>query len=385
MLLSPRRVGESLNEGFAAVAQFQRPAAAAGRPAHDFLTLPDVSADVTIRGKLRYQTPEGVATLVRAQFDAGPLRARDVNAPTSAGDAYAQALYKWLGRQHLPFRFLNLKFSLLDADSVLSEISHQYEANSFTADASLYLAVSSDGEGIYEVCAHAEKLSRAHPQLMATALRLIEEASWRSAWIRTPSELLSHFAHFHWEGDETVADSETMECLIDRYGDDQETLQNYLPSVAREQLVPPALRLAQSGRRRRMGRRDYGLDPATLESLTRRQGVTRLCHELIHLRDLIRRARGRPLFNYSYRANPVYSAAALVWENDNRIQQLFDDLYDYDWNGGEATMHLGFIPIAQDAPAIRRQYADWQLAFQTMASIDRVIGHITNGTELEQS
>ncbi len=102
-----------------------------------------------------------------------------------------------------------------------------------------------------------------------------------------------------------------------------------------------------------------------------------MCRELIGLRDLVRRGRERPLFDYAYRGNPVYSAAALVWRNDDRIQALFDDIYTFDWEGGEATMHMGFIPIAQKASAIRRQYADWQLALQTLASIDRVLGHLT--------
>ncbi len=382
MLLSPRQTSGGVDGGVAAIPQFQRLAAAADRPAHGFLTLPEVSADVAVRGKVRFHTPEAVTALARAHFDTGALRARDVKAPTGVGDAYAQALFKWFGRQHRPFNYLNLKFSLLDADAIREEIAHQYEARSFTGDAPLYLAVSSEGEGIFELRAHAEKLTRAHPQLLATALRLIEAASWRTAWIRTPSELLSHFAHFYWEGDETESDADSLEWLKERFDEDQETMQRYLPSVVRAELVPAALRLTPTGRRRRRDRRDFGPDVATLESLTSRRGMARLCRELILLRNLISRARGRDLLNYGYDARPVYSAAVLVWENDERVQQLFDDIYQYEWDGGEATMHLGFIPIAQEPSAIRRQYADWQLALQTLTSIDRVLGHLTNSDPL---
>ena len=377
MLLSPRQTGDGVDAGVASISQFQRPTAAADRPAHGFLTLPEVSADVAVRGQVRFHTPEAVTALARAQFDAAPLRARDIKAPSGIADAYAQALFKWFGRQHRPFKYLNLTFSMMDADTGRSEISHQYEAESFTGDAPLYLAVSSDGEGIFELHARAEKFTRAHPQLLATALRLVQAASWQTTWMRTPSELLHHFSHFHWDGDEMASDDDALEHLTECHGGDSETLQDYLPSVVREELRPAVLCLPTKGAGRRPSRRSLGLDVATLEMLTCRRGVGRLCRELIRLRDLVRRGRERHLFDYAYRGNPVYSAAALVWQNDDRIQQLFDDIYTFDWEGGEASMHLGFIPIAQKASAIRRQYADWQLAIQTLASIDRVLGHLT--------
>jgi len=90
MLLSPRQTSGGVDGGVAAVPQFQRPAAAADRPANGFLTLPEVSADVAVRGKVRFHTPEAVTALARAHFDTGALRARDVKAPTGVGDAYAQ-------------------------------------------------------------------------------------------------------------------------------------------------------------------------------------------------------------------------------------------------------------------------------------------------------
>lgn len=367
MLLSPFQAGECVDAGAAPV---WWPAAAGHRIAHGVLTLPDVAAAVPFDADLSF-TQRSVSEVVLAQLRAGPLSARDVKAPSSPGNAYTQALYKWFGRQHRPFRFLNLSFGLYDAEAVMHEIQHQYDAADFDCAAPLYLSVSSDGEGIYSLKGRSARLLRHHPQLLAIALRIIRRAAGVTAWIRMPDELFSEFAHWYWEGDHTITDEEARGCLADRFGEDEEEIDAYLPSAVKPEMSPDLLGLLGKAR-------DDGRDRKILASLRTRPGAARLAGLLIALDELVRKARGRDLLKLSYFARPAYMACALIWEESERVSQVFDDIYELASNDGESTIHHGFIAIEQKPRAIRRQFADWQLALQILSLVDRVLGCITD-------
>lgn len=349
------------------------------RPASDFLTLPGLADTVPAVGRIQFHTPEAVRSLILQQFEHRRLAAKDVRSTGDAAEMFGQAFFAWARRHLGALRRLSLQIHVMDADSVRNAIQHQYDHDDFKGESPLYLALGSEGEPIYNLKPAADRLRRAHPLLLGTALHLVEAASFRTVWIRTPHELLSHFAAWYWDGDESTTDQEAKESLADRFGEDEAEIEEFLPSVVWEDFCPAKLGLWTEKKGTRQIRRRPGLSSADLKSIAAQPDgrAKRLCAELIRLQSLLRGHRAKQLFDRCYSANPVYAACGLVWDHTDRVAQMYDDIYEHESQTGEATTFFGFVPFATDAGAMRQQYADWAYGFEMLSCIDRVLCHIT--------
>ncbi|TDN59054.1 PRTRC system protein F [Paraburkholderia sp. BL10I2N1] len=348
-------------------------------PADGFLTLPDMSRCVPVTARLRWQEEREIVKLVESHFEAGPLRAADVPEFTGAGNAMARALFAWFKRQCGRQNRVRFRPVLLDINAVQEQIQYQYQydAREFTPTSPLYLGFETPEDYVYIVDG-AQTFQAAHPRLLQTALILINRAAGRTLRMRTPDDFLGMFAQWFWDGHESCTDEEAAEVLADRFGEDPEEFQAYLPSVVREELCPAHMEVGRYNPKRFSWMPFPALGIAKLRVLQRTHSgrVRRLCVELERLTLLLAKAGKRRLFDYAYTPETVYHATTVAAEEEH-LGDLLDTHYEYFNSGGDGSLFHGFIGLATSPDAIRKQYADLSLGLSILQQVDRVVALIT--------
>lgn len=378
MLFDPRPTGAEIA---LAGERWQPPriSPARHRPANGFLTLPGFDAGVMAEGVMQWGASPDLTGLVTAHFESGALRSRDVPSFQSAGEAFAHGFFGFVKRARSDWMRLGFDFALCDVESVLVQIQHQYDAQDFEATSPLYLGIEVQDEQLWELGERAHQLRRAHPRLLQSVLALINRASARTVWIRTPDEFLGMFAQWFWEGDPNSTDEEAAPVLQDRFGDDEDEIAHYLPSSVRPELCPDDMDVGEWSKESNRFVLRPALGVNALRRVRRFQTgwIRRLCLELERLTLLLRRAGSRSLFDYAFRPETVYPACSIICEDGGHIGSLLDSHYEYFNSGGDGSTFLGFIPLAQTPDDIRRQYADWALGLSILNCVDRVIALVT--------
>lgn len=378
MLFDPRSFVPDIDAGGPAWSPSGQHPTAGRRPAHGFLTLPDIPAGIPAKGRVSYGDEAEVVDLVLAQFDAGVLRARDVSDPTSAGDAFAQAIFAWIGARTPACQRLKYDLALIDRGAAMDQVMQFGWEDGL--DVPLYLAIELPGEEVYTIGeARAQAMRAAHPSLLYTARSLINAAGAKSLFLRTPDMLLDAFARWHWEYDATLADDESArEFLKENFGGDDPDIERYLPSVVRAELAPDDTlpRFAHvdpaSARLRELGRR-------SLRALARAHDdwLGELCAALADLQQLLSRAKGSAIADSQW-AEPAYSAAVIAYRPSDYVSEILDDHYECLNNSGDATMFQCFIPLATEAKAIRQQFQDLDSMLRIIGALDRVLTLISS-------
>jgi PRTRC genetic system protein F len=379
MFFDPSTTDQVVAGGSAACWQPPRAAATRRRSADDLLSLPQVCAQVPLTGTTKWRTGKESSALILAHFRYGPLRASDVRDPRDELDAFAQAFFAWVGRQKKPYARLTVRPLILDANAVDTTLEHVCLDSDFVAASPLYLGFHLPDENVFELKHHVEALRTAHPLLLRTVLRTIDRASYRTVMIRSPEWFLNEFASWFWDGDPESSDEDALELLKERFGEDEEDMAAYLPSVARPQLCPDDA-LTVSWRKNRW-RRMQMLSPTQVRALRPRlRGkVRKVCTELLKLSALMRKSRTNDLLRGEPALMPMFSACSFVMSGDEeRIGQIIDGTMESAYQSGDHTEFAALSPLSIKAADIRRQYADWSLAFQIMNHLDTLLSLVTS-------
>ncbi|MFL9911972.1 PRTRC system protein F [Paraburkholderia sp. RL17-337-BIB-A] len=378
MFFDPRPAGSEVAE---AGERWQpaRIAAARHRPPNDFLTLPAFDASVTTQAVMHWGASPSHAALVASHFDAGALRARDMDAFQSAGQALASGFAGFINRHQARWLRLNVNFVLCDVEAIREQIQYSCNSDEFEPTSSLYLGLEVGDERLYEFGARVHEMRLVHPRLVSTVMTLINRAAGRTVWVRTPDEFLGMFAQWFWDGDPTSSDEDVAKELSERFGDDKDETAHYLPSTVRPELCPSDMDVGAWSPTRRRFVLNHALGLASLRRLQRFHTgwVRRLCLELEELTLLLRRAGSRSLFDWGYRPESIYPACSLINEDCEHISELLDSHYEYFNSGSDGSLFLGFVPLAETPDEIRKQYADWTLGFSILNCLDRVTALVT--------
>jgi len=371
VLFDPRQTDECFVESGPDWTPSRQPPAARRRPAHGFLTLPTLPDEIPARGKLLYGEGADTLGLIRKQFEAGVLAARDVKGAASAGDAFAQAMFAWLRRRTPTCKRLTFSFALLDlaaAREQVDQFGHDDELH-----APLYLAIELEGENVFEIGERADVMRRVDPALLYTAIHLVNEGAGRSLFVRTPDELAEMFARWWWECDPTMSDEDAREFLAERFGEDGCEIERYLPSTVLPVLAPDDAVPAFARRDKKL--RIDCLRAPQLEALAgRNRGLPRrICLALLDLQAVLARTRRSRALNHAQWAEPAYSAATLCMWREHWVGQILDDHFESLNCSGDATMYQSLIPLADTPRAIRRQFKQLADMMDVIAALDRVL------------
>ncbi|RZT29088.1 PRTRC system protein F [Cupriavidus agavae] len=377
MLFDPRSFVPALDAGQPGWAPAQQHSVAGRRPAHDFLTLPAVSASIPASGILTFGDERDINDLVIAQFRAGVIDAKHVSNPAGVGDAFAQAFYGWLAPRVPTTKVLSFDFALIDHQAVESEISEfGFDMQETSA---LYLGIRLEEETVYTVTEERAAAMRAlHPSLVFMTFQLIRAATARSLHLRTPDDLLDMFARWHWEFEPLTDDDEAREVLKERYGGDDPDIDRYLPSVVRPLLAPdetlPRWQWAQSDRNLSLLSRRKLRELARLGASDWRGS---LCTALADLDLAISRMGKATLLHNAQWAEPAYSAATIAYAETDYVGEVLDDHFECANNSGSATLFQCFIPLAGKTATIQAQYAVLDDTLKLIAVLDRVLEHFS--------
>ena len=380
MFFDPALPDSSVAAGSAATWQPPRAAAARRRPAADLLTLPSFSTEVPGAVRLKWREDVHLSDLVLKHFQYGPLRAGDVHDPADAGDAFQQAFHAWTQRQYGRLSRLRFTPHLFDAHAVRDVLDGLGNGNNNDDPTPLFLGFGLEDEWVYSLEGAIETLRSVHPLLFRTVMAALYRASARTMFIRLPDWFMYEFSCWYWDGDPDISDKDADEMLKERFHDDTETRNAYLPSVVRPQLCPddadPCVFDGGKWRERRAL-----TDPELLRLRARSRGMPRrVCTEVLKLRALMRRSRTRDLLHVSYNANPVYALCSVIVEDNQFVGDLLDCHFDNEAQSGDATTYSGFSRLASTPKAIRRQYADLALAFRILTHLDRLLALVSHPT-----
>ncbi|MBB6323232.1 PRTRC system protein F [Paraburkholderia tropica] len=379
MFFDPSRTDQDVEGGTVACWQPPRAAAARYRAADDFLSLPSVSEQVPPSATMKWKVSGEMSARILAHFRYGPLRAADVHEPSDELDAFAQAFFAWVNRQKGEFTRLTVRPMLLDATSVDTALEHVCLDRDFEATSPLYLGFCLPDENLFEMAPHVDALRSAHPLLLRTMLRAIDLASYRTVMIRSPQWFLGEFAAWFWGGDPEASDEDAKEALSERFGENDPDIAAYLPSTARPLLCPDEAMTVSS--RSEKWRPCATLSPAQIRALRPRlRGRARkVCTELLTLNSLMRKSRTNDLLRGDPSIMPLFSAVSFVLSGGQTyVGQILDGTIESAYQGGDHCEFAAFSPLSMKAADIRRQYADWSLAFQIMTHLDRLLSLVTS-------
>ncbi len=328
--------------------------------------------------RLKWREDVHLSDLVLKHFQYGPLRAADVNDPADAGDAFQQAFFAWGRRQYGKLSRLKFEPALYDAHAVRDVLDMLGNDSNDDDPTPLFFGMSLEDEGVYALGDAANTLRSTHPQLLRTVMSVIAHASARTMFVRMPDWFMYEFSCWYWDGDESISDQDADDLLRDRFGDDSESREEYLPSVVRPQLCPDDACSSVYVDGRWRGQRIL-TGPQLRALRNRSKGMPRrVCTEVLALMELMRASRRRDLFDVAYSTNPVYAMCSLVMERNQFVWDLLDHHFDGEAQCGDATTYSGFSRLASSAKAIRRQYADMALAFRILTHLDRLLALVSH-------
>src|SRR5258708_2246450 len=322
MLFDPSTADSCLAGGTGGAWQPPRTAAARCGPSTDFLTLPTVADDVSYAARLKWREDVSLTGLVLKQFRYGPLKAGDVQSPSDAADAFQQAFFAWAARQCGKLSRLHFSPVLFDTYALRDVLRHCGTDSNEDDPASLFFGIELDNEWVYQFGPAADVLRAAHPLLLRTVMQVMNHASGRTLFLRSPDWFMYESACWYWDGDDHITDEEAEEMLKDRFGKDDETRRQYLPSVVRSEVCPDDLAGSSYDNGRWVVKPT--LDRAAILRLRNRsRGMPRrVCTELLTLMDLMRSSRTRALFHVQCETNPVYAACSVVMPRNQPIVDL---------------------------------------------------------------
>ncbi|CAG9185759.1 hypothetical protein LMG32289_06093 [Cupriavidus pampae] len=326
-----------------------------------------------MRGQVRAAQAEDLSELVRQHFRINALSAADVSNPKSAIEAFAQAFTAWVTRRFPSTKILSFNLRLVDrafAEHEVCEFGWHTDVIS-----PLYLAIELENDNLHVIGEQrANALRRLHPSLLYTAMTGITEASARSLHMRTPDEFLNMLSRWYWDG-EILDDKGAREALKERYSEDDEDIQRYLPSVVRPQLAPDDL-LPQWMRADKSLRLSV-LGPRAVRSLgeTAKGWRRDFCYALADLQLALRRMGDASLLHGSQWAEPAYVGASIAYQAGDYVGDLIDAHFQCCNEGGYTDFQC-FIPLADTPAAIRKQYALMDQTLSLITLLDRALAEL---------
>ncbi|MCY0852457.1 PRTRC system protein F [Cupriavidus sp. D39] len=328
---------------------------------------------VPARALVQRRKDVDLAALALAQFESGVLRPRDVKTALCAGDALAEGITAWIRRHRPRCQRLNFGFELLDHGVVSTELQQfGWEDN---LDAPVYLGIVMPQESVFVIGDKADVLRATSPGLLCTAMALVRDASSRTVHVRTPDDYLEMFGRWHWEYETSATDEDVREGLAERFGEGDSDIERYLPSVVRSEMAPDEFLPKYMRVDRRSSDIYRELSGKSLMAVAARQRgwVRSLCLELAALKKVLARSKARRLFGDAQWGEPAYAAASIVTIPGGYAEEVIDDHFECLSNAGDCTMYQMFVPLATTPESIRAQYADWAIAFEVIARLDRVL------------
>lgn len=213
------------------------------------------------------------------------------------------------------------------------------------------------------------------PGLFKAAMAAIKDAAKITVPIRTAEDAFADFQNA-WETpiDKIPEDHEVLESLMDRY-EDEATAKEYLPSVLLPILGADMCLTSLVAKRDRLTQaqlRDFaklGADSA----------VRVLAKQVLKLRRAIKaanKAHARLPNLDGLNINPIEPGCTLIYEFDQRVYAVFDELYQSSMSDGTADEMFGLDDLPTDPSELRSYFERLSLALVVLNEMDILISLI---------
>ena len=318
--------------------------------------------------------------LARALLDAGVIdpEAIDLNASTPRC-ILEQGLCAWFKERTRSMRHLKFEVGVLDpvaANDYINEPYSDSEPKEFTN-----WAIALEGYPTSEVrCAEpiALELEKKCPNLFYTAFSTMERAGWRTAEVLTPINVLEQTASFMlWDGDfsEIPSDSDALEYLVDRYGEEAE---RYLPStllrVWGQGFVFPRKGQTPIGKRK-------------LKQLSRSKDaqVATVARQVLKLQEAMKYAEecGAKMPWHEGVPQPIHTACSVGFNRDDRYTEFIDMQVNSLHESGDYTELLAIGQLPEDTLELDSYFIKLDALFRLMTELDATIPLLSTGDGAE--
>lgn len=172
---------------------------------------------------------DNIVPFLSTLVEAGIIQARNIpTTATTPNEILGHGLGQWFESRIKNLKCLRFHFDI----HTPREMTSHFDNN--TVIENYGIAIVADGTYPYELESKAKKLEKKCKGLYATAFDSVSRASYRTLPLRTPAEVLAEFGYMHWDDDiqsSTMTTKECREALEQRFGDDVQEIDAYLPNA----------------------------------------------------------------------------------------------------------------------------------------------------------
>lgn len=334
------------------------------------LSLPRIDSDIPLRLVPAAARQRG-AHLARVLIQAGLINARTLPArmDTDHVATCRAALAAWLNQRLCGLRCLRPMFSLGLDEAAGIEGAGEHDGYRIRGQIAWY-----GGGGTWCVGPALECLEAFHARLGMTVLRIIEDCSWRTLPLFTPSTALDVARDFYWYGEEDEETALDMHC-----GEDDAEREAARAEMVTRDLLDDAFPMWA---RTWPGRRSREQGPAGWKTIDLRKALPLLSdprqRSIVTDASALARLRIEDGFRCDCDGEFVGFGAVLSWSESDLTTRVFDDLMQQA-NEGECHDRMGEFQIVLNTPSALKK---WQQAmrprFKAIGLIDRLIGALSS-------
>lgn len=310
-------------------------------------------------------------------LDAGIINPEDIDESIATAHGVIESgLSAWFNQRMGDLNAIKISMQLLNSN-VAVDFVEQFEESEIHLTGGFLLKVIGESTGCRELKGRAIALEDSHNGLFKTALNAIDSASCITVGILLPNEIFSYFS-YNWEDDglSIPKDEDVREVLVDRFGDTSE-VDNYLPSA----IVP--LFGGENCLINCYMAKNVLLNPKQLRTFattTPDADSAAVAIQTALLIDAIKKANDMqaemPGLAGLY-AECVERGCVLIYERDDRVFQVLDEMVECAYNNSEATDCIGFKELPNNAEELREYFAKLDMACTVLRHMDTLISMIS--------
>lgn len=353
--------------------------------------LPKISQQIPLKVVL-VQSAIDDTSYVRTLLDIGVIDPDKIsdNAGTPR-DILKQGLAAWFKERRKGLEYINFELGIVSPDTARDFVKNSDWGRESEPITRPCLAIRQYGqENCQSMRYAAEQLEKTVPGLFRIVLRLIEQSSYRTIFIRTPDELWHHYC-YNWYGtdaSETYTDDHLeaiREALTERLGD-EDSIEEYMPEKKRKLFgvehwghTP-----GQPAQRNDMTVKELEvISQSPVSSLAQRVAA-----EAAVLQRLLDEANATdaklPQLDNFGGSQCLYSGCCLQFADDPDVWQTLDDLGEMMMNAGDNCEYYGLEQLPETSEELAAFFKKLDIAFSLLRQMDKVIGLIADERDYEQ-
>lgn len=319
------------------------------------------------------------------------LAARVIDPDTISNDAITakqiveQGLRAWFMQRIGRLNHMRFDVGVLDAENANAAAQDGgWETLEFDRAAVALTGNVAEMRYVKDIAHHVESKV---PDLFLTAFTELTEASYRTIDIHHPQRILEMEAAYSLWGNDihSVTDAEAREELLERYGEDDDVTDYYMPDQI---LVAFGNGFCMDVTRKGPAKKRRRFPELKLKKLAKHddQTVAGIASQLLSLRRARKRVKDlEASFTQAEQCNarPMYVGCILLFSGDDRETHFMDDEHQHLMETGEGTELYAIDQLPATATELKTHFQKLDALFDLIAQMDALIPKLSYAYDAE--